>query len=418
MRDRTEGRRARILKVLFFTENTHQGGLDSFFVNLVNHWPNQDDELIFICNASHPGIETIKSRLARPCNVVPHDILGYVDLVLRTERSRLLRQARRLFSPLLRVLFFLYCILKLKSEFQKYAPDRLMVINGGHPGGDSCRAAVISWGVFFRNRPRSIYNFHNFATAPRWFERWQERGLDYLLSKYSRRIISVSRACAESIYSRVGVAAFDKISWIYNGVAQPSAEGAAADPDLRMQYNFPENSSVCLMLATYEPRKGHEFLLRAFKKVITRVPSARLLIYGFGYPAEIERVRMLVDQYGLAEVVVLNEFRRDVDFLIGQSDLLLVASQAFESFGLTSVEAMARRVPVVATRVGGIPEVVADNEGGYCFGSDDVDGYANCIARLLLDSGLRKQQGERGYRRYQELFTAARMARQYADIIR
>ena len=345
-----------------------------------------------------------------------HEIPGYLGLVTKTRKNRLLDLIRKLFSPLLRYAFFLYYIFRLKHELLSHEADRLMVLNGGHPGGDTCRAAIIAWGLFAGRRPHAVYNFHNLAAAPRWFEKWPEKLIDHFVVRYSKALIGVSRVCAESLRKRLGAMNAGRVSWIYNGIAAPAAVPAAAD--LRAQFGFPADSLVCLMLATYEPRKGHDFLLRVFRQVVSQIPSARLLICGYGYPEEIERVEALVRQYGLAGQVVLHGFRRDIDFLIGQSDLLLVASQAFESFGLTSVEAMARRVPVVATRVGGIPEVVADGEGGFCFEPDDVDGYAGCIVKFLGDPELRKAQGELGYRRYQTLFTVARMAQQYAGVIR
>lgn len=405
------------MKIVFLTENTHRGGLDSFLVSLVNYWPHPEDELIFICNASHPGIEGIRKSLTRPCTVIGHKIPTYLDLVRSAGRNRILGFIRKLFSPLLRYGFFLYYIIRLRKELLENNPDRLMVINGGHPGGDTCRAAIISWGLFAKHRPCAIYNFHNLASTPRWLEKWPDKLIDFFVAKYSTAIIGVSRVCAESLRKRMSEQVMNKVSWIYNGISAPIIPAVPHTASLREELGFPPDSLVCLMLATYEPRKGHDFLLRAFQKVIAEIPSARLLICGYGYPDEIERVKNLVAQYGLSGQVSLQGFRRDIDFLLEQSDLLLVASQAFESFGLTSVEAMAKRVPVVATKVGGIPEVVADGEGGYCVEPDDVNGYARIMINFLGNPELRKSQGEMGYRRYKTHFAAERMAEQYAKAI-
>lgn len=406
------------MKIVFLTENTYCGGLDSFLVSLVNYWPYPEDELKFICNASHPGIEVIRKSLTRPCTVIAHKIPTSLDLVRAAERNRFLGFVRKPFSPLLRYAYFLYYIIRLRSELLEGRPDRLMVINGGHPGGDTCRAAVISWGLFAGYRPHAIYNFHNLASTPRWFEKWPDKFIDFFVAKYSKAIIGVSRVCAASLRKRMSERAMKNVSCIYNGISAPKVSATPHAISLKEEFGFPPDSLVCLMLATYEPRKGHDFLFRAFRQVIAEIPSARLLICGYGYPDEIERVKTLVDQYGLSGQVSLQGFRRDIDFLLSQSDLLLVASQAFESFGLTSAEAMARRVPVVATRVGGIPEVVADGEGGYCVESDDVEGYARIMVNFLSNPELRKSQGEMGYRRYKTHFAAELMAEQYAKVIR
>jgi len=406
------------VKITFFTENAYCGGLDSFLVSLIDHWPYPEDELVFICNALHPGIEIIESRLSRPCSIVRHRLHTFPDLMFRIKQSLLRRFISRLFSPLLRYAYFLYYLGALRAILFRGEPDRLVVVNGGHPGGDTCQAAVIAWGIFASNKPRAVYNFHNLATTPRWFEKWPSKLIDRLIVGYSKAIISVSRVCAESLRKRIGDEGMAKVSWIYNGVSSSQTSMAPPAATLREELDIPLDSPICMMLGTYEPRKGHDFLLQAFRKVVAKIPTAYLVICGYGYPDEIERVTRLVELYGLSYHVRLQGFRRDVEAMLKQSDLLLVASQAYESFGLTSVEAMANRIPVVATRVGGISEVVVDGEGGFCVDPDDIAGYADRVVSFLKNPDFRKEQAEKGYQRYRRLFSAERMAQEYAQTIR
>ena len=126
----------------------------------------------------------------------------------------------------------------------------------------------------------------------------------------------------------------------------------------------------------------------------------------------------MVVEFGLVENVHLLGFRTDAMQILQQVDLLLVGSQEFESFGLTCVEAMARHIPVVATQVGGLPEVVACGEGGFTFAKDDVEGYARQVTALLLDKKMCIDQGNKGFDRYLRLFTAQRMAEAYALLLR
>ena len=76
------------------------------------------------------------------------------------------------------------------------------------------------------------------------------------------------------------------------------------------------------------------------------------------------------------------------------------------------------RVPVVATDIGGLPEVVNDGVCGYIVGYQDVNGFARRVAALLKDKELRKRMGKLGRRRFEQHFTADRMARKYAELIR
>jgi glycosyltransferase involved in cell wall biosynthesis len=406
------------VKIAFLTENFHCGGLDTVLTSLVNNWPHAEDELTIVCNQSHPGCEIIQSNLSRPCRIIRHTLRLYPDVVLKTKASLFLRSGRRLLSPVWKYLFFFYYVVALRSVLRQCDADRLMVVNGGHPGGDSCRAAVVAWALFEKSKPRAIYNFHNLAVTPRWFEKWQEALIDRLLAKSSGALIGVSRACAKAMDIRPALARSGRVSYIYNGISAVPGEQAGSNVRIRTELGIPDGSPVCMMLATYEPRKGHAFLLHAFQRVARELPDAHLVVCGYGYPEEIARVRDEVERLGLSRCVHLLGFRNDAAELLRNANVLLVASQEFESFGLTSVEAMAHRVPVVATRVGGIPEVVEDGDGGVCVAPDDVEGYARNIVRFLRDREDARSQGEKGYQRYRRMFTADRMAREYAQIVR
>jgi glycosyltransferase involved in cell wall biosynthesis len=404
------------MKLLFFTENLHCGGLDSFLINLVDHWPDAKDDVVIMCNRHHPGREVLRSGISRSCKVVSHDIPTYAELVIATQQNTVAQGLRRFLSPLLKFVYLVRCIIALRGIFDSECADRLVVVNGGHPGGDTCRAAVIAWRIFASRKPRAVYNFHGVASSPRLLESGPERLLDLLIVRYAGVIIGVSRACADSLRVRIGEAGMKKVGWIYNGIAMPDTDAPSAT-GLREELDIPSSDFLCLMLATYESGKGHDFLLQAFCKVRAEVPAAFLVICGYGYPHEIANVQRLVQLYDLANHVNLQGFRSDVTALLQQADVLLVASQAPESFGLTCVEAMANRTPVVATRVGGIPEVVVDGDGGFCVDRDDIQAYADKVVALLKNANFREEQGRKGLQRYMRLFSAVRMAEEYALVV-
>jgi len=102
-----------------------------------------------------------------------------------------------------------------------------------------------------------------------------------------------------------------------------------------------------------------------------------------------------------------------VDYLCA-SDVLLLPSEQ-ESFGLAALEAMAVQVPVIATRVGGLPEVVDDGENGFLSPVGDVDKMADDAARLLMDAKLRKEFGRRGRAAAIERYSTDRVIPQYIE---
>lgn len=400
------------MRILLFTEIFDCGGVDTFIINLINNWPAKDDSFVIIANSNYPGLRIIEEELTRPCEVIRHQVLIYSNVL---SGSFFLKAIRRIISPVLRYFLICYNILAFRKLLLQTKSDVLMVINGGYPAGDSCRAAAISWGMF-SGRTKSIHNIHGIVQKSPWYLFLQECVVDWFLGKFTSKFITVSRAAAASMSLRPLIFRKNITSYIYNGLEMTSV-ASAPGKSIRDEIGISNTTPLCLMLGTYGPSKGHYFLFKAFKKVLEEVPNAHLLICGYGFPHEIKQVSRYVKDLELHDHVHLMDFRTDISHLLANTDVLVVASQAYESFGFTSVEAMAHKVPVVATNVGGIPEVVVNDEGGYCVDYHDVDSYVRCIIKLLKDESLRKEQGKRGYERYRKHFTAERMSRQYAEII-
>jgi N-acetyl-alpha-D-glucosaminyl L-malate synthase BshA len=154
----------------------------------------------------------------------------------------------------------------------------------------------------------------------------------------------------------------------------------------------PQGQPLLAHVSNFRPVKRPVDCVEIFWRVLKKGINARLVMVGDGSErtnAE-HRARCLgiYDQ-----CTFVGKQPRIVDYL-SVSDVLLLPSEQ-ESFGLAALEAMACEVPVVASRVGGVPEVVTDGENGFLSDVGDVDKMADDAARLLTDSKLRKQFGER-----------------------
>ncbi len=412
------------MKIEIFMEDYFRGGIDTFVINLINNWPNPADELILICNHKHSGLALIQESITRPFTLVKHGMKIFTGLFEHPYGKRAINRVTDLMlkisSPVVRYIFFIYNIFSLKRILLKHDPDRLLVVNNGYPAGDSCRAATIAWGIFSK-KPYSIHNFHGIALKPGWHIMFQERLVDVFISKFSSVFVSVSAACANSMSCRKGIYRRHQIKYIYNGIDFAQYPKTTNRLDLKSELGIPPESRICLMLGAYHYNKnfdkGHHFLFQSFKKVVEEIPSAHLLVCGHGSSENIERTRRLALGFNLGNNIHLSGFRNDVPLLLKNTDILLIASQVFESFGLVAIEAMAYAVPVVATSVGAIPEVVINDEGGYCVPKDDPDNYTNHIIKLLKDNNLRIEQGQKGFQRYKRFFTGERMAKEYAQLI-
>lgn len=409
------------MKILLFTENYYRGGLDTFLISLINSWPHEGDQLALICNASHPGLAQMASKLKRPCAIIPYRLPGHSDWsrARRTKGFWASDLGQRFASAIRKMLaypLFVIDLIALTRRFRRDEYDRLLVVNGGYPGGMTCRAASIAWNLAGR-KPLAIHNFHNLAVPVPYWRRLIENLIDSAVRRSSRMMVSVSACSVESIFVRSAFRKGGSYKVINNGI-EAIDRLPRADFSIRQELGISTEAPLCLMLCTYEPRKGHEFFLKAFRQVVDRLPDAAALICGHGSEAEIERVRKLVTSFDLSGHVFLQGHRSDADQLLADSQVLVVASQAYESFGLVIVEAMAMKVPVVATRIGGVPEVMPNGIGGLLCDPDNSSSFADSILAILENKDLADKLRQLGFDRYQLKFTASRMAAEYALLVR
>jgi glycosyltransferase involved in cell wall biosynthesis len=181
----------------------------------------------------------------------------------------------------------------------------------------------------------------------------------------------------------------------------------------------PGNPELVGLVGRISRTKGQDVFLRAAARVLERFPKARFQIIGGALfndaPFESE-VRALADALGIAHAVEFTGFVRDVEARLAALDVLVHASPTPEPFGQVVVEGMAAGKPVVATRAGGVPEIVSDEETGLLVPPGDVEALAAGICRLLADPELRQRLAERGRQRAVECFGIERTAQQIMEV--
>jgi glycosyltransferase involved in cell wall biosynthesis len=153
-------------------------------------------------------------------------------------------------------------------------------------------------------------------------------------------------------------------------------------------------------------RKGHRFLLDALPALIAAHPNLQLVFFGKGPLAGLLQER--VDAEGLADHVRLAGFRDDLTEVLPCLDLL-VHPATMEGLGVSLLQASASGVPIVASRVGGIPEAVLDGVNGVLVPPGDVSALTRALAGLLADAGLRQRLGARGRALIREAFSTDAM---------
>jgi glycosyltransferase involved in cell wall biosynthesis len=238
--------------------------------------------------------------------------------------------------------------------------------------------------------------------------------LDRRNLRYMDRIVCVSEAQAARV--RATGAPADRVHVIHNAVEagrfqKPDREGHER---LRSLFQVPVERIVAAA-GRLSPEKGFDVLIDCAVQVLRDEPSAGFVLFGEGpLRGALERQ---IAEHGLRERVVLAGFRADLDRFLPFADLLVLPSY---SEGLPNVvlEAFGAGVPVVATAVGGTPEVVEDGVNGYLVPAGNAQALGRRVLDVLRDPDARSRMGQHGRCRVLEEFTFESQSARYQDLFR
>ena len=217
------------------------------------------------------------------------------------------------------------------------------------------------------------------------------------------RVITVSDAAHRWLVD-LGWDRPERIVTIHNGIAADARPGAGAA--VRRELGIAPEEQVAMMVTVLRPGKGHDAAAEAVRLARERHPGLRLVVVGGG-PSHGDVAELLRP---LGEAATMTGHREDVMELLDAADILIHPSSV-DAFPTTLIEAGAASVPVLSTKVGGIPEIVLDGESGVLLDAPPrAHDLAEQLDRLLSDDSLRRRLGEGGRRRYEDEFTAARWA--------
>jgi glycosyltransferase involved in cell wall biosynthesis len=259
------------------------------------------------------------------------------------------------------------------------------------------------YGVLAAGRTPLVTTKHNddpFRSGP-------FRLLDRALAVRARRVIAITHELARFTVERVGIPA-RKVTTVHYGLDE-LPEPWGPNPDVEL----PRGTRVLLAVARLVEQKGVDIAIAALAKLHTAHPDAVLVVLGAGplRPRLEEQARLL----GLARSVFLPGRAGDVAAWLRRADVLVHAAR-WEGFGLVLLEAMLASLPVVATRVSAVPEIVRDGETGLLVPPDDSDALAAALARVLGDPDRAAAYGAAGLARARASFSVERMARRTLEV--
>ena len=242
-----------------------------------------------------------------------------------------------------------------------------------------------------------VRTFHNHRSVKAgWLSR-QLYGHTGAVFAVSRQIESRCRA--------VGIAA-ERVFWI-PGVADLLRFSTHADGGaVRDEFKLGE-APVIVSVARLARNRGHEVLLAAFRRLLDDVPAARLLLVGKGETRA--RLEQLVAELGLGGSVVFTGYRdRDLPAVLAAADCFALMAAGSDDSCRAVLEAMAAARPVVARRVGALPETVVDGETGHLVADDDPHTVAAALRAIISDRPRARAMGAAGRRRAETEFSPDR----------
>ena len=228
----------------------------------------------------------------------------------------------------------------------------------------------------------------------------------------TKELIFVSQFTRDQ-FLRIARGPTEKTKVIYNGIALEEYESQIDIYSIKSELGLKTNQLIVGNVANLYPVKGHRYFLQAAKEVLQQIPHTRFLVIGKG-PLENELKNEAL-KIGIFDYVKFLGFRDDVRDLLKIMDVFVLPSLS-EGLPLSLIEAMASKVPIVASNVGGISEIVSQGKNGFLVSPGCSDILASKIITLLRDKYMAKKLGMNGYRKVKSQFSLQQMVNKYVEL--
>lgn len=245
---------------------------------------------------------------------------------------------------------------------------------------------------------------------------WGNRS-GWIRSLLATRIVCKSHTQYAALFE--GTILSKRATVIHNGIKLSRFE-KKGDPEAVLQtLPVPPGNLLLGCVAHLVPAKGHVELLHAFARIAEKYLHTYLVLVGTGEPVYIGTLHALVEEVGLADRVLFLGSRDDVPCPLHQFDAFILPTRnrgRKEAFGVALVEAMACRLPVIATKSGGPEDIVVPQETGWLVEADGIEPLVEAMDELLADEERRQRFGQTGKERAVRLFSRERMVQRYQQL--
>jgi glycosyltransferase involved in cell wall biosynthesis len=224
-----------------------------------------------------------------------------------------------------------------------------------------------------------------------------DKWVDKVLARFATKILVVSKAVSLRFKWNK-----KKITVVYNGIDLEKFNPLIDGTKIRQEFSLLSSTPLVGIVGRLDNYKGHEYFIKAAKKVIDAIPNTRFLIVGDGENRK--KLETLKMKLGLNGHVIFTGNRNDIAEIMAALDLFVLSSVS-EGFGRSAVEAMACGKAVVASNVGGLSEIVEDGITGKLVPPRNPDALMTTILGLLKDKEKAKRMGRAGRQRAEKMFS-------------
>jgi glycosyltransferase involved in cell wall biosynthesis len=237
----------------------------------------------------------------------------------------------------------------------------------------------------------------------------------FVLRHFCDRVVSVSEE-ARQYHIEISRTSSDQVTTIYNGIdlsAFLNMDYVHERNAVRSELRIPRDANVLVTVAVLRPPKGIQFMIRAMAAILASHPNTYYLIVGSGshHSALIEEV----DKAGMNKRVIFAGMRKDVPRVLAASDVFVLPTLT-EALPTVLAEAMAAKLAIVASKVGGIPEMIANGQNGFLVKPQDLDGLVKACNHLLENPEKRADMGAEGWKIAKQKFSIERQVEQLKGI--
>ena len=244
-----------------------------------------------------------------------------------------------------------------------------------------------------------------------FWERFRRR-LAYRWVSRRATMVAVSENLKQFIVEKVRVSP-ERVKVLYNGVDALPHYSSADVAQCRKELGLPENHQIVGVVGNLYPVKGHQYLIEGIPSVLEKCPSTSFVLAGRGQMEG--ELRAQAHRLGVEKRVCFLGLRQDIARILAMLDVFVLPSLS-EGFSMAILEAMIAGKPVVATEVGGNPELVLDGETGFLVPPRDSRMLAAKLVTLLMDRQQSAEFAARGKRRAEVQFSLGRMVSSYQSL--